>query len=226
LPIVAGWSPDANWTLWWKDVGFSSSIAADGLELLATSTDGTTRRIVSPVLVHQDFLTWCGDRLVVAAGGFRDVRSGKRLFVASPPNWQASTSPNDRPPNWIWPSCSPDGRRVAATAGIPPPSQQQRTIWLEAPSGSGRYQLFPSSRSRADDLPRWSRDGGSILFVRLTLKRRPSAALFFASVDPTSGSPLGVAGPIANLGSYIKGYDLGYGYYSWSEGTDWFQPNS
>jgi Tol biopolymer transport system component len=231
LPIVAGWSPDGSWILWWNGTQFSGSVAADGLALRATSADGsTTRTIATPVLVHPDFLSWCGDRLVVAAGGFRDVRSGKRLAIASAPSWHASPLLRDPSRDWIWPSCSPDGRWAAATAGHPPPPQalfgrERRTIWLVATDGSANQQLVGPSSAPANDLPRWSRDGRSILFIRRTLNAKPSASLFLASVDPTSGALLGVTGPIADLGP-VGRYDAGYGYYLWSYGTDWFQPSS
>lgn len=230
LPIVAGWSPDSSWVLWWDDVGFSASLAADGLTLRATSVDGsTTERVVAPVLVHPDLLSWCGDRLVVAAGGFRDVRSGKRFVTASAPTWRASDLSRDPSRSWIWPACSPDGRWVAATAGFTPPPQERfglerRTIWLVASDGSGNRRLLSSSGAFANDFPRWSSDGGTILFVRRTLDREPSAALFMATVDPSSGAVLGVRGPVANLGP-VSAYAGGYGYYGWSGGTDWFRPN-
>ena len=228
LPIIAGWTPDGRSILWWNDLDFSSSIAADGLQLRMTELGGTSRWLVKPVLVHDDFFSWCGDRLVVAAGGGRDVLSGKRLFVFSPPRWFGWTSPGDRPPNWIWPACSPDGRWVAASAGVPPAApyrygREHREIWLVAPHGSHRHELIAPSNSFADDLPRWSADGRSILFVRRTLSRRPTAALFLANVDPANGGLLSIRGPIASLGRAAR-YDIGYGDYAWSEGTDWFRP--
>ena len=232
LPIVAGWSLDGSWILSWNDIQFSSSVAADGLELRATSFDGsTTSTIASRVLVHPDFLSWCGDRLVIAAGAFRDVRSGKRLVSASPPDWLASPLSQDPSRDWIWPSCSPDGRWVAATAAVPPPPQalfgrERRTIWLVASDGSDRHQLLNGSDTFANDFARWSRDGSSILFIRRTLSAVPTAALFLATVDPSSGALLDVRGPIAHLGPIARTYESGYGYDAWSAETDWFQPEA
>lgn len=159
LPIVAGWSPDGSWILWWNETQFSESVAADGLALRATSPDGsTTITIATQVLVHPDFLSWCGDRLIVAAGGFRDVRSGKRLAIVSPRSWHASPLSRDPSRDWIWPSCSPDGRWAAATAGPPPPPQalfghERRTTWLVATDGSTNQQLVGPSSASANDLP-------------------------------------------------------------------------
>lgn len=226
LPIVAGWSPDGRWVLWWNDEQFSGSVAADGIALRATSVDRATMRAIAPrVLVYPDFLSWCGGRLVVAAGGFRDVRSDKRLIAASPPSWRASELSRDPSLSWIWPACSPGGRWVAATAGAPPPppyrfGRERRTIWLVALDGSERRQLLGAS-TYANELARWSSDGRSILFVHRSLGPQRRAYLFLATIDPASGTLLRTNGPVAALGRSAFFY---YGYYPWSSRTDWYQP--
>lgn len=232
LPIVEGWSPDSRWVLWWWDGFFSSSLAADGLALRATSVGGEpTLTLSNRVLVHPDFLTWCGDRLVIAVGGFRDVRTGKKLFTVSLPGGTASALSRDSSRSWIWPACSPDGRWVAATAGVAPIpggpfGKERRTLWLLPTTGSEARRLLVPSSGFANDFARWSSDGRSLLFVRRSLGARPTASLFLARIDPVTGELLSVDGPVADLGPTAEGYTAGYGYYLWFQRTDWFQPGS
>jgi hypothetical protein len=214
--------------LWWNEILFSSSIAVDGL-VRATSIDGATTKTITTTLVYRDFLSWCGDRLVVAAGGFRDVRSGKRLIEASAPDWRATDLSRDPSRDWIWPSCSPDGRWVATAAGVPPPPQElfgreMREIWLLSSDGSRRHPLLGSSNAYANDVAFWSRDGRSLLFVHRRFGATPQAFLFFATIDPRTGRLLSKDSPIAYLGR-TRAYEAGYGYYSWTERTDWYQPS-
>ncbi len=226
-PIVEGWSPEGRWVLFWSDPLESSSLAQDGLQLEAVSASGGPAvEIAKPVLTYDDFLSWCGDRLVVAVGGYRDVTQGKGLVVASPPDWQPTDLSKDNALSWIWPACSPDGQWVAATAGHPLTGNMRygseyRTIWLLSTSGSTRADLVGTGRGRwANEFSRWSADGRSILFVRRVVGFGKPASLYLARLDPLTGRLLSVDGPIADLG----GSHTYYGYYAWSLLTDWLRP--
>jgi len=89
-PQVAHWSADGRWVLFWPDFENSASLAADGLPLIAVSRQtGTTDTITPVMLVWNNFLTWCGPRLVAATGGDRYVTDHKRVILAAPPAWRA-----------------------------------------------------------------------------------------------------------------------------------------
>lgn len=223
-PIVAGWSPDGRWVLFWSDTLNSASLQADGLPLLAApATGGRAVGVTDSMLVFRDFLAACGSRLVVSDGSDRYVNQGKVLVSVVPGPWSVTDLSRDRSRSWIWPACSPNGRWIAATAApnrpIPRFGVDRRSIWLIASDGSTRRRVTDAPRV-ADELPRWSADGRYVVFVRRALRWCAPGRLFVAHVDPASGLPLSVAGPLAALGPGC-GY---YGHSVWGLETDWFRP--
>src|SRR5207247_3562947 len=88
LPVPRAWTSDGRWVLFADDAYGSSSIAADGLPLLAVPSSGGRAVQVEPrVLLADDFVQPCGgDRLVVSAGFDRSVSAPKRVDLVSPPS--------------------------------------------------------------------------------------------------------------------------------------------
>jgi hypothetical protein len=77
-------SPDASTRFYWHSPWESGSIRQDGLQLVVGQGKG--RHILVPwMLSWPDYLSWCGDNLVIAAGGDRFTAHAKRLVVAAPP---------------------------------------------------------------------------------------------------------------------------------------------
>lgn len=211
-PVVAGWSPDGRWILFWSDLWGSASIAADGLPLRAVRVrGGRPVRVASPVLVYPDFLSWCGRTLVVAAGGDRYVNVGKRLVRTGPPGWDRRVLLDDPRRSYIWPSCSPDGRSVVATSAPDRPiarfGVERRSLWLVGIDGSGALRLT-RARGVADEVPRWTPDGRWVMFVRRHRGCRGPGRLFFLRVLPGVGRRGELLGPLAVLDRR-----LGCGYY-------------
>ncbi len=219
-PEVLGWSPDSRYVLFWLDAQNSASLEADGFPLEAIPARGGRPRAVVPfILGYDDYRTWCGSTLVVAAGGDRVSTHGKSIVAATPPRWMRRDLSRDRPRSWISPACSPDGAWVAAAAGPDTGLNESfvrpwRSIWLLAADGSTRRRLTEPPRGMTDESPRWSRDGHSVLFVRTRSKTPFRGSLYLVRLD---GS---LAGPIAQLGTSPPYY----GDYGWAVGTDWFQP--
>lgn len=222
-PIVAGWSPDGDWVLFWSYTQASASLAADGLPLMAVPAEGGEAVTVATTLVYRDFLAGCGSELVIAAGGDRYANVGKDLVSVTPARWGSVPVSDDAGRSFIWPACSPDGRWVAAT-GAPdrrPPrfGTDPRSIWLFATDGSTTVRLTDAA-DVADELPRWSADGRYVLFVRRGLSWKAPGSLYLAQVDPASGHAVSIAGPVADLGPG-GGY---YGHSTWADRTDWYRP--
>lgn len=116
-PLVADWSADGAWVLFWPDTQNSASLAADGLALRAASPgSGRTIRIAPVMLAYERFLTWCGDDLVAAVGGDWYVTHRKRLVLATPPVWGTRALTPDRSGSFYEPVCSSDGTRVAVVS--------------------------------------------------------------------------------------------------------------
>ncbi len=207
---LVGWSPDARWLLFFVDPQGSASIAADGLELQILPAVGGRPRTVAGMLMYPDYLTWCGHRLVLTAGGDRIATTNKRLAIASAPRWQARTLVRAGGRAWGSVACAPAGRSLVVQSQ--PASNDANffhthwALWRVGLDGS-LHQLTTPSRASADESPRWSRDGRSLLFVR---SRRGIGQLYLWTAR-------GVVGPLASFG-YGLGY---YGHHDWWYAADW-----
>lgn len=224
-PILATVSPAGGWVFWWTGTR-SNSLLADGAPLIVKgSALGALGPRIATSLLHPEFLAWCGTRLLVTAGGDRYSTHGKRLLVASPPLpgygqlWRVRDLSRDRSRSWVSPACSPDGRSIAVSAGRnwfePRFGTERRSIWIVGFDGSRRRLTSPGAAS--DELPRWSRNGRYVLFVRTRLGRGSSAARGnFRLVDVRSGRATAVAVSVSGGIGY-------YGHYGWAETTDWYR---
>jgi len=86
---LEGVTPDGKWILYAIDPMGSASLAADGLTLRAVSVATGRSRVVASGLLYDDYRAWCGNKLVMTAGGDRISTHNKWLIVTGPPDWHA-----------------------------------------------------------------------------------------------------------------------------------------
>jgi hypothetical protein len=197
-------SGDGRWLFFAIDSYGSSSIAADGLDLLVVSTRGGPVHDLGLTLPYPDYLTWCGGRLVYAQGGDRIAIHGKRLLTATPPDWRPQPLWADRARSFASPVCDPGGTGVTVLS--------QRSS-VDARFFATRWRLWDvrlDGRRNlvdvpppgwADEQPVWSHDGRTLAFVR---ERNGYGRLMIRRHGK-------VFGPLARLG-----YQLGfYGHHDW-----------
>ncbi len=207
---LVGWSPHSDWVLFALDPMGSASLAADGLELQAVPAAGGTRHAVAGLLMYADYRVWCGGRLVLTAGGDRIATTNKRLVVTGPPTWRAR--PLTVAPGFSWGSiaCAQDGRSVVVQSQ--PASDDANffhtrwALWRIGFDGR-RTQLTRPPSGYADESPRVSRDGRTVLFVR----SRKGVGKLYALRDGR------LVGPLLSLG-YQLGY---YGHEDWWTTMSW-----
>jgi hypothetical protein len=199
------WSPNGKWLFFYIDPMGSASLAADGLELRVLRVSSGSTRTVAGLLMYPDYMTWCGSTLVLTAGGDRLATHNKRLVVARAPEWAPR-------PLWADPTrafgsvaCAPGGKSVAVLSQAAGSTDYnffhtKWELWRVGLDGTRRLLDRPP-RGFADESPRWSRDGRSLLFVR---EHRGYGRLWLRRGGR-------VTGPIAALG-FSLGY---YGHHDW-----------
>jgi hypothetical protein len=199
-------SGDGRWLFFAIDP--FASVAADGLDLLVVSTRGGAVHHLGVTLGYRDYLAWCGGQLVYAAGPDRIAIHGKRLLVASPPNWRPRPLWNDPARSFASPSCEPGGTAVGVLTQHTSTNARffatRWRLWRVRLDGTRRVLDVPPP-GWADEQPTWSPDGTSIAFVR---ERNGYGRLM-----ARHGGKL--YGPLAQLG-YQLGY---YGHHDW--GLSW-----
>jgi hypothetical protein len=204
------WSGDSRWVFFAIDPGGSGSLAADGLILRVVSASGGGAHRLSVMLVRNDYLTWCGGRLVFTAGNGRIATQHKQLDVAAPPNWRARPLVDLPSRAWGSMACAPNNRWVVVQSQ--PQSDDARffatrwQLWRVGLDGS-HTQLTSPPAQHADESPRFSRDGKAILFVR----SRQGNGELYALRDGH------LAGPFVALGHQL-GY---YGHQDWWTNMRW-----
>ena len=208
--MLLGISSDYRWVFFTIDPGGSGSIAADGLTLRVVSTARGHPFRIARMLVYRDYLTWCGNRLVFTSGIDRVATNRKRLMVASPPRWRPRPLVAAAGRSWGSVACAADGHSLVAQ------SQKQSSnpsffathwaLWRVGLDGSTRRLTSPP-RDYADESPRLSRDGRSLVFVR---SHKGTGKLYALRASR-------LAGPLLLFGNSL-GY---YGHHDWWFAADW-----
>jgi hypothetical protein len=212
LALLA-WSPDSRWLLFYIDPMGSESLAADGIRLQAIGVQGGRPRNVVRMLAYPDYVAWCGPRLVVTAGGSRLATENKWLALTMPPDWHVRRLVVRPTRAWGSLACASGGARLAAQSQ--PVSHDftfakaHWSLWSIGLDGVPTRLTVPP-RGYADESPRWSRRGTSLLFVR---SKSGNGQLYLWLAGRARG-------PLANLG-FSLGY---YGHHDWWLIADWWQP--
>jgi Tol biopolymer transport system component len=204
------WSGDGRWIFFAIDPGGSGSIAADGLILRVVSAEGGPAHRLPVMLTWDNYLTWCGGRLVFTAGNDRIAIHDKQLDVASPPDWVARPLAHAPGRSWGAVTCAPDGRSVVAQSQASSDNASffatHWQLWRVGLDGT-QTRLTSPPPHHADESPRFSRDGRTILFVR---SRRGNGVLYALRGGK-------VVGPLVALG-HSDGY---YGHQDWWATMSW-----
>jgi hypothetical protein len=224
-PEVAGWSPDSRWVLFWGAPLVSHPRKAAGRALDAVpAAGGDWRNVWNEMLPFDDFLAACGDRVALAGGGHRLVSQGKQVLLTSPPAWRFHDLTNDFLRSWAWPSCSPDGKWLAATAmanrSEPRVPSGVRSMWVIATDGSPRQRVDPPQLG-ALEAPRWSADGRTLLVVQRTEDDWGApGSLVLVQVSTKTGKVIQRADLDIDLGGALGPG----GHQRWDEISDWYRP--
>ena len=230
-PWLYGFSLDGRWVIGWEDIQNSSSLAADGLPLIAIPLDGGTAvPLGKGTLVYGDFLSLCSRALAyVLNRGGREVTLGDRIGLARPPRWlpvEPAAVASTAKLSFNSPACSPTATfGLAASVGPAtldePLGGERRSIWLLGSSGGNWRALEPAApRGSTDELPMWSKDGRWIAFVRTTWsasRQQGVGRLYLLEIGDEPNARPKLVGPIAGLGS--TGNYLGH--YGWGGQIAW-----
>ena len=224
---LAGWSADGHWLLFWAASQCSGSLAADGWPLEAVpASGGAAVRVVPHMLLYDDYLSWCGSRLIVAAGPDRQSNMDSKLLSVAPPGWRARTMQPARTLSWVSPSCASTGNLLAAAAG--PNSAdagfgvEHRSIWLlQSIEGGARRLTLPPASDLSDEAPRFSRDGRWLMFVRSHVISSGVVASSRDTIELVRTDGAGGTIPILSFSSGDFSY---YDHFDWPYEIAWYDP--
>lgn len=230
--IVAGWSAEGEYILFWTVPIFSASLQADATSLMAipaSNSESEPRQIVQSMLSYPDFIApdpSRTSRLAVVAGGGRESWTEKTLHI-----FLVSTGePIPLPPSSLAfssPSWSPEGQRLAFAAmrdqdgqfpaGGEPARQglMQRHLWMVDLQGTMQLQQLTNDPAYRDERPLWSADGDHLLFVRLDNESRVSLWL----IPLQGGEPRRMVDELTPNPGWF-GY---YGHVDWDDLFDWWR---
>lgn len=206
VPVPMAWR--GSHLLWWLWPD-SGSAAADGVTLYEDT------RPIGTTLPYADFTAVCGSHLAFVQGGNRFSTSGKSIA------FDGRDLSHDRAHSWISPSCTANGRLVAAVSrNIVPPllTETHRAIWQLLPT---RKQLTRPPWGWSDEDPHLF-DNGDVLFVRSRIHavRKDDTWIETARgrVMLLSQGKLHDMAEIGYIQDDSKGIYLGpyYGHYDWS----------
>lgn len=218
--MLAGWRlevaahlPELDSVLAFR-VPRSASLAADGGQLLhvpiGRGAPGAGE--VAEMLPYRDFISSCGDRIVVAAGAGRYVTANKHLLVLAGPDFGARAL--GAADAYTWPSCTPGGQVLATVTEEGYETRAGRLpralALVSLADGSEERVAAPEGKGYEYPLPAGVSD--HILVVERVLEPRGPAALVLLD---GAGEPLY---RVAELGE-VDGY---YGHYGYSELFDWY----
>ena len=226
----ADWSPDGRWLLYWAASQCSSSLAADGWPLKTVPAGGGGKPVtaVTHMLLFPDYLTWCGRRLIAAAGPSRETQRDSELVATGPPSWHQRTIGPASRLSWVSPACAPSGALLAAAAGPNTENAgfgvEHRSIWLLRPDGTVLRQLTsPPTRDLSDEAPRFSRDGRWLLFVRTHVVTVGRSAISRDTLELVPAAATGPATPVPLVAFSSNDFSY-YDHFDWPSEIDWYLP--
>lgn len=230
--VLAGWTPDGTYLLFWQGPEPSMSLYADGAALFALPTSGGAPiPLAEAVLLHPDFIAaqpTTPTRLAVVIGGGRGTWAHKQIQIVNLPAG-VNDSVTPRTVAASSPAWSPDGQKLLYVAmpdrgdlvGGDPARQglMTRKIWMWVRVDGTSRQLTDNDQYR-DEVPYWSRDGRHVLFARMDADG--AASLWI--LDLASGSIWPVVDKLGPIPGPAEGWFGFYGHVNWHAAFDWWQP--
>lgn len=230
--LLAGWSPDGQYVLFWLQPHFSASAMADGLALYAVPAGGGRPRELGDqgMLLHSDFRapSPVGNLLAITQGAGRMTWSNKRIAVVDVDSG-ALTALTDEAAAAFSPAWSPDGERIAYVAmpdegdlGGGERARQglmQRRIFVVSTGGDPQPRQLTDGPTYRDERPLWSADGSFILFARINAEDHASLWLI-----PANGGDARQVVDELSEGQPSSLFWLGYyGHVGWDNLFDWWR---
>jgi Tol biopolymer transport system component len=223
--ITAGWAPDGQAVLFWRELLFSASGAADGLPLEIAPLDGGQPVVIAEfALLHSDFrrCSPTGQTMALTVGTGRETWTNKRIALANPETASLDYL-TDETMSAFSPAFSPDGRQIAYAAAPDighvwggdeaKIGAAQRRIWVMNVDGSNPRPLTGDPAYR-DERPQWSADGSHVLFARMSESGHTSLWL----IDVTDGTLARVVDRLAPAPEWFGTY----GHIDWDPFFDWW----
>jgi Tol biopolymer transport system component len=229
--ILAGWSGDGRFLLFWQSDILSASALADGVPLYAVPVaGGPPVPLAEAVLVYSDFVAaqpFGGEQVALVAGGYRGAWTNKTLRVVLPATGEGETltSPDQVVSSPAW---SPDGQRIAFSA-MPDEGDlvggedarlgmMNRRIWVGTVGSDSQPRQLTDDPAYRDEYPLWSADGSHVLFVRMNDQDQTSLWLLPFGEDAPR-LVVDELGPLPGPASDWFGY---YGHVEWGSLFDWW----
>ena len=223
--ITAGWTPDGQAVLFWRELLFSASGAADGLPLEIAPMDGGQPVVIADFsLLHPDFWSASptGETVALTLGSGRETWTNKRIALVDLETAGLDYL-TDETVSAFSPAFSPDGQQIAYVAAPDighvwggdeaKIGTAQRRIWVMNVDGSGQRPLTGDPAYR-DERPQWSADGSHILFARMNESGHTSLWL----IDVTGVTLTRVVDRLAPAPEWFGNY----GYIDWDQFFDWW----
>lgn len=169
-PEVAGWSADGRWVLYWSlAIGTENSVASTGI--LHGAEVGTGRVVaVSPdhMTADRDQFSVCGAGVALAAGPSGIPAEDQRIFLSTPPEWEAPIFDGLSGVSYAFPSCDASAGKVAATAypagSVGSKAPEGTLVVLDL--GGGEPALVGERPGASFERPLVTSEGGVLVEIR------------------------------------------------------------
>jgi heat shock protein HslJ/dipeptidyl aminopeptidase/acylaminoacyl peptidase len=230
--LLAGWTANGQYLLFWQGDMLSASLLADGVPFYALPADGRQPVLLAggddAVLYHADFWSSspAGGTVALTVGGGRETWTNKRIAVADVETGQLAPLTDATiaalSPAFSWRGVAYVAAPDVGFVGGGDPAREavfQRRIWITDGDSPEPRQLTGDPAYR-DERPLWSADGSHLLFVRMD--QQEGVSLWLLPVD--GGAPQQqVAGGLGPWPDPSPGWSGFYGHLDWDTLFGWWQ---
>jgi Tol biopolymer transport system component len=216
---LAGWTPESQGVLFWRDQGFAMADGASdvGFALeyleLGSSTPITLPAVTAP---YNDFVSSTPNNPNVAVILGANYWTGDNKFLALfQPSSSTTITLTEASLVATTPVFAPDGTQLAYVAKRADDSIEKRRIWVRELGEGQRVQQITGDPLYRDEAPRWSADGSTLLFARMSLDGKTSSLWLVAASGGTPWQVVDELTPAPDPGGF-------YGQIDWAQLFDWW----